>query len=88
MESQAPRAPTAVDDTRLARAAMSQGGFPALREYLRRVREQHRSRTGPFADLPSDRPEDVCRTIAAADMDEPLIDEVRGLRKALGQHGQ
>jgi hypothetical protein len=87
-EPRPPRAPTAVDDTRLARAVISQGGFSALREYLRRIREQHRARTGPFADLPSEQPEDVRRTIAAADTDEPLIDDVRGLRRASGQQGE
>ena len=81
------RTPTAVDDTRLARTAICEGGFSALREYLRRIREQHRSRTGPFAELPSEQPEDVRRAIAAADTGEPLIDDLRGLRKAAPQQG-
>jgi len=76
--------PTAVDDTRRARAAISQGGFPALREYLRGVREQHRSRTGPFAGLPDEWPEDVRQTIASADTGEPLLDDTRTLRKTAG----
>jgi hypothetical protein len=81
-ETGIPRTPTAVDDTRLARATITQGGFPMLREYLRKVREQHRSRVGPFADLPREQPEDVRRIIASADTAEPLIDDTRRLRQS------
>jgi len=76
--------PTAVDDTRRARNEIAQGGFTSLREHLLRVREEYRCRTGPFADLPTEQPEDVRRAIEAAETGEPLIDELRGLRNATG----
>lgn len=76
--------PTAVDDTRRARSEITQGGFSALREHLQRVREQHRTQTGPFAERPDERPEDVRKAIENADTAEPLIDDLRARRDAPG----
>ena len=72
-----------VDEVRALRAEVSRetDGFKRMGEYLRHVREQHRLRTGPFADLPSEQPEDVRRAIAAADTGEPLIDDLRRVRR-------
>lgn len=71
-----------VDEVRAARAAVAEqaGGLAGLGEYLKRVEDEFRSRTGRFADVPKERPADVQRLIETADTDEPLLDEIRALR--------
>ena len=48
----------AVEDARAARAAVSEqvGGLAGLGEYLRKVQDEFRTRTGRFADVPAERP--------------------------------
>lgn len=78
--------PNAVDDTRKARDEVSARGFASLREHLRRVREEHRARTGPFADIPKERPDDVREIIDAATVDSPMVDELRRSRGVFGEN--
>ena len=56
-----------VDEMRAARASVSReaGGLDGLGEYLRRIQEEYRSRTGRFANVPTVRPPEVQRLIAA-----------------------
>lgn len=82
-ESDATRAPTAVDDVRAVRASICNGSFEGLSDHLRRVREEFESRKGCFADLPRARPADVQAVIDAAETDEPLLEEIRTLRDGL-----
>ena len=79
--------PNAVDDTRRARDEITQGGFASLREHLRRVREQRRTKSGPFAGIPDEQPEDVRRIIDAAKVLPPL-DLPPGSRKVRGEPGR
>ncbi len=53
-----------------------------LGEYLRRIQEEYRSRTGRFADVPTVRPPEIPRLIDAAENDAPLLDEIRATRTA------
>ncbi len=71
-----------VDDVRSARAAVSEqaGGFAGLGEYLEKVQQEVRTRTGRFADVPAVRPAEVQRLIDAAETDDPLLDELRAVR--------
>ena len=73
-----------VDEVRAARAAVAReaGGLDGLGEYLRRIQEEYRSRTGRFADVPTDRSQEVERLIDAAETDAPLLDEIRATRAA------
>ena len=66
----------AVDELRIARAAVGAqaGGLDGLGEYLAKLQEQYRTRTGPFADVPTARPEEVQRLIDAVEMGEARLD--------------
>lgn len=48
----------AVDDTRVARAAVSEAthGFAHLREHLQQIQREYATRTGRFAGLPAEPP--------------------------------
>lgn len=71
-----------VEEVRAARAAVSEqaGGFAGLAEYLERVQEEYRTRSGRFADVPLVRPIEVQRLIDAAETGDPLLDELRAVR--------
>ncbi len=68
-----------LDEVRGARAAVEEeaGGLTGVGEYLRRIQEEYRTRTGRFAGVPSSRPEEVQRLIDAAEVGDPLLDEIR-----------
>ncbi|MFH0983164.1 MAG: hypothetical protein V2A79_16715 [Planctomycetota bacterium] len=76
-----------VEEVRAARAAVSAqaGGFAGLGEYLRKVQEEYLTRTGRFAEVPAERPEDVQRLIDAADTGDPLLDDIRAVRSGSGR---
>ena len=78
-----------VEEVRAARAAVSKqaGGFAGLGEYLRKVQDEFRTRTGRFADVPASRPEEVQRLIDAAETGEPLLDELRAARRGPARDG-
>ncbi len=82
MDNRRPEPRNVVEEVRAARAAVSQqaGGFAGLGEYLRKVQDEYRTRTGRFAGVPADRSEEVQRLIDAAETDEPLLDELRAAR--------
>lgn len=71
-----------VEEVRAARAAVSQeaGGFAGLGDYLEKVQEEYRTRTGRFADVPASRPQQVQRLIDAAETADPPLDEIRAAR--------
>lgn len=71
-----------VEEVRAARAAVSEqaGGFTGLGDYLQKVQDEYRTRTGRFVDVPVDRSEEVQRLIDAAETDEPLLEELRAAR--------
>lgn len=74
-----------LDEVRAARAAVSEqaGGFAGLGDYLRTVQEEYRTRTGRFAGVPTERPDEVQRLIDAVETDDPLLDELRAVRSGL-----
>jgi len=78
-----------VEEVRAARAAVSEqaAGFAGLGEYLWKVQDEFRTRTGRFADVPADRPAEVQRLIDAAETGEPLLDELRAARSGLAGGG-
>lgn len=71
-----------VDEVRAARAAVSEqaGGFTGLGEYLQKVQEEYRTRTGRFAHVPAEWSDEVRQLIDAAETDEPLLEELRAAR--------
>ncbi len=73
-----------VDEVRAARAAVAHeaGGLDGLGDYLRKVQEEYRSRTGRFADVPTVRSPEIRQLIEAAETDAPLLDEIRATRAA------
>lgn len=80
-QSREPR--NAVEEGRAARAALSgqTGGLAGLGEYLQKVQDEFRTRTGRFAGVPRNRLPEVQRLIDAAETDEPLLDELRAARR-------
>ena len=78
-----------VDEVRTARAAVENesGGLTGLGEYLRRIQEENRARTGRFAGVPASRPEEVQRLIDAAEVGDPLLDEIRAAKGGRAENG-
>ena len=66
-----------VDEVRAARAAVSKeaGGFAGLGDYLRRVQAEFEARTGRFAGVPSERPDEVRRIVNEADSVNQMLDD-------------
>jgi hypothetical protein len=63
------REANAIDDVRRTRAAISEGGFAALRRRLRRSRKEYDARTGHFAHLPPKRTRNGAQVIQMDERD-------------------
>lgn len=88
MEHENTDAKNAVGDTRAARVVVSRqtDGFVLLGRHLQQLQEEYRTRTGRFANLPTEKPLAVREAIEGAEVDdEPMIDEIRAIRKGLAE---
>ena len=86
-KSEQQREPTAVEDVRAARRYLCKGGFIGLRDRLQQTHAQLQNRSGPFADLPTEQPDDVRQIIDAANTEQPLLDEIQAVRHDLSSRG-